>query len=140
LLTCPLFYIAFLSRFNLLHILLCRQRYFFILFILLNYKTSNLIAIQVRIVAICSLILISTYSRVIILRMLWYFDNHGIPCRLPTQVTHLFGLKCELLGHVGGREEARLGVGWDCHAVKTAVDRGLILGRLVALLRALTSF
>ena len=79
LLTHPLFYIAFLSSFNLLYILLCRQRNFFNLFILLNYEPSNLITIEVGIVTICTLILISAYSGMIILRMLWYFDDHRIP-------------------------------------------------------------
>jgi hypothetical protein len=79
LLTRPLFYIAFLSSFNLLYILLCRQRNFFILFILFHYETSDLVTIQVRIVTISSLILISAYSGMIILRMLWYFDDHRIP-------------------------------------------------------------
>jgi hypothetical protein len=140
LLTHPLFYIAFLSSFNLLYILLCRQRNFFILFILFHYETSDLVTIQVRIVTISSLILISAYSGMIILRMLWYFNYHRIPGWLSTQVSHLFSLKCELLSHVGRREEARLGVGRDSHAVKTAVNRWLILRRLVALLGALTSF
>lgn len=79
LLTRPLFYIGFLSIFNLLYILLCRQRNFFILFILFHYETSDLITIEVRIVTICSLILISAYSGVIILRMLRNFDYHRIP-------------------------------------------------------------
>jgi len=140
LLTSPLFYIAFLSRFNLLYILLCRQRNFFILLILLNYESSYLVTVQVRIVTICSLILISANSRMIVLRVLWYFDYHGIPCRLPAQITHLFCLKCQLLGHIWGREEARLGVGGYRHAVKTVVNRWLILGWLVALLGSLPSF
>lgn len=123
LLTSPLFYIAFLSRFNLLYILLCGQRNFFILLILLNYESSYLVTVQVRIVTICSLILISANSRMIVLRVLWYFHNHGIPCRLPAQITHLFCLQCQLLGHIGGREEARLGVGGYRHAVKTVVNR-----------------
>ena len=140
LLTRPLFYIAFLSSFNLLYILLCRQRNFFNLFILLNYEPSNLITIEVGIVTICTLILISAYSGMIVLRMLWYFDYHRISCWLTTQVSHLFGLKCELLGNVRGREEARLGVGRDSHAVKTAVYWWLILRRLVTLFWALSSF
>jgi hypothetical protein len=140
LLTCPLFYIALLSRFNLFYILFCGHRTFLILFILLDYKSSNLITIHLRIIAICPLMLISPSSGMIDLRILRYFNYHGIPCWLPSQVTHLFCLKCELLGHVGRREEAWLGVGGDRHTVKTVVNRWLILGGLVALLGALTSF
>lgn len=142
LLTCSLFHITLLFGLYLLYIFLCWQSYFFDLFIMLDNKASNLITVDIRIVAVCALLLIRNCSRIIdVLWLLRYFHNHRISGWVPAYVAHLFCLQSELLSHVRRWKKSWLRVWRNCHAIKTVVGwRGrVILGRLITLLWALTS-
>ena len=142
LLTSSLFHITLLSRLSFLIIFFLGQSCLFVLFIMLDNKPSNLITIDIRIEAIGPLLLVCSSSWIIvILWLLWYFYNHRISGRVPTDVVHLFCLQSELLSNVWWWKKPWLRVLRNCHTIKTVVRwwRRMVLWWLISLLWALTS-